>query len=198
MYKPRCSSKLIIALAYIVVTNVTLADEFAVSFGGGPQYGSGGSGGNSGQINSTFGVDYMFYRNDRSLRSSFHVGVGYTYIGADSDEFDKIQAISIYPQLSLYPGPDSKASSWFSGTTKPYFYVRALGPTFISANRLGTRQQANHFTFQAQIGIGLITQMNNGTEFVTALSFKHFSNANLFKENDGIDLPFVLNFGMRF
>ncbi len=31
-----------------------------------------------------------------------------------------------------------------------------------------------------------------------ALSWKHFSNADLFDDNDGIDLPVVLNVGIKF
>ncbi len=30
------------------------------------------------------------------------------------------------------------------------------------------------------------------------VSFKHFSNANWFSDNDGIDIPFVLTFGYSY
>ena len=48
--------------------------------------------------------------------------------------------------------------------------------------------------FQAQVGVGLIAPAD--TWFIAA-SYKHFSNADLFAPNDGIDLPFVLTLGQR-
>jgi hypothetical protein len=79
-----------------------------------------------------------------------------------------------------------------------YFFVRALGPTYISSNTLGERKQDNHFAFQAQIGFGYEKKMASGSTMLLQLSWKHFSNANLFSDNDGIDIPFVLSMGIRF
>jgi hypothetical protein len=174
------------------------ADELHFSLGGGPQVGSDASQGGDSQVNHTLGIDYSFYRHDRSPRSSFIVGVSYTYMGADSTEFDRVHAVSIYPQLSLYPSPESWVHSLVPGDGAPYFYVRALGPSYISANRLGDRKQAKHFAFQAQLGIGASYRLKNDRQILISISWKHFSNANLFSENDGIDLPVVLNFGLSF
>ena len=80
----------------------------------------------------------------------------------------------------------------------PYFWIRFLGPSYISSSRLGDRQQAHNFAFQAQIGVGAIVKTQNDTEIILSLSWKHFSNANLFDDNDGIDLPVMLNFGIKF
>jgi opacity protein-like surface antigen len=174
------------------------AAELTLNFGGGPQLGSDSTGSNNSQINYTAGVDSGFYRHDRSDKSSFIVGVSYTYMSANSVDFDRIQAISIYPQLSLFAGPDSWISSLLPGRGRPFFYVRALGPSYISANRLGERQQANNFAFQAQIGAGARFDLRDGRTANVSVSWKHFSNANLFSPNDGIDLPIVLNFGVEF
>lgn len=119
-------------------------------------------------------------------------------MGSDSMTYDNMYAVSIYPQLSLFPGDDSKINSIMPEWAEPFFFVRALAPSYISANRLGDRQQANNFSFQAQIGIGVTIRRSDKTEAIIALSWKHFSNARMFEDNDGIDLPLVLNFGLRF
>lgn len=182
----------------ILLSGQAASDELLFNFGGGPQLGSDQNADESGQINHTAGIDYSFYRHERSARSAFLVGMSYTYMGANSAEYDRIHAVSVYPQLSLYPTPQSWVNKVLPGDAEPYFFVRALGPSFISANRLGTRQQANNFAFQAQVGIGANMELGSGRQATLALSWKHFSNANLFSENDGIDLPLVLNFGLRF
>ena len=167
------------------------ADEFLLSFGGGPQPGSD-------QDNRTAGIDFSFYRYERSPRQHITVGVSYTYLGSDTRNHDSLYAISIYPQASFFPEPGTWITTLVPARAKPFFYVRALGPSYISANRLGERQQAHHFTFQAQVGAGASFKMRNDSEAIVALSWKHFSNANLFDENDGIDFPLVLNIGVRF
>ena len=66
-------------------------------------------------------------------------------------------------------------------------------------DRIGIRhRQANNFTFQAQFGVGLLILQSNDRETIIAISWEHFSNADLFEDDDGIDLPLVLNFGIRF
>lgn len=175
-----------------------MADEFFFNLGGGPQFGSDQNTSGSEQINHTAGVDYSFFRHERSARSAILIGMSYTYMGADSDEFDRIHAVSIYPQLSLYPTPGSWINDVLPGDAAPYFFVRALGPSYISANRLGARQQSRNFAFQAQVGVGANMELSGGRIATIALSWKHFSNANLFSDNDGIDLPLVLNVGISF
>jgi hypothetical protein len=175
-----------------------VADELHFNLGGGPQVGSDATSSGESQVNHTVGIDYSFYRHDRSKRSSFVVGASYTYMGTNSNEFDRIQALSIYPQLSMYPAPESWVHSLVPGDGQPYFYVRALGPSYISANRLGERKQANHFAFQAQIGIGAAYVLKSERQIIVSVAWKHFSNANLFNDNDGIDLPVVLNIGVQF
>ena len=174
------------------------ANELTINVGGGPQWGSDYANGESSQINTTAGIDYSFYRHDRSPRSSIHIGASYTYMRANTEEYNEIHAISIYPQLTMYPSTQSWIRSAMPRNTVPFFYVRALAPSYIGANRLGAQQQSRNFAFQAQIGVGALVYRRQNRQVVIAISWKHFSNANLFSDNDGIDLPIVLNFGMRF
>ena len=190
--------QLLVALLGLSWTATLSANEVIFNFGGGPQWSSGHTASDTGQINSTVGIDYGFFRHQRSPRSSIHIGASYTYMRANSAEYNEIHAISIYPQLTMYPSSESWIRAIMPGNSEPFFYVRALAPSYISANRLGTRQQAQNFAFQAQIGVGALIRLDRDRQAIIAISWKHFSNANLFHDNDGIDLPIVLNFGMRF
>lgn len=158
-------------------------DEVYLSWGTGPQH-------KRHQHNSQVALDYNFYRFERSARQTFSLGMGYTRLWTDAATDRKIEAFSFYPQLTLWPVRDS-----LRGT---YFFVRALGPSYLSDNRLGHRQQAQHFAFQAQVGVGYRKQLNADKALMLQVSFKHFSNANLFSDNDGIDIPFVLTFGFKY
>ena len=187
-----CDLRWVLRICWVaLLCNSAVAEELLFSFGGGPQPGSS-------QNNWSVSLDYSFYRFERSARQHILIGASYTYIGSDSSTDDDMYAISIYPQISLYPEKGSWAYSIAPDWAEPFFYVRALGPSYISSNKLGDRQQANNFSFQAQIGVGAMIKTRNNTEAIIALSWKHFSNANLFDDNDGIDLPVVLNFGIRF
>ncbi len=143
-------------------------------------------------------MDYNFYRFERSDRQHILIGASYTYLGTNAASNDSMYAISVYPQISLYPVEGSWPYSIVPDWAEPYFYVRFLGPSYISSNALGDRLQDHNFAFQAQIGVGAVIKTRNDTEVILALSWKHFSNANLSDDNDGIDLPFVLNFGIKF
>lgn len=156
------------------------ADELWVSAGFGHQVGAR-------QENWGGGLDWEFWRHARSGRQFLSLGVGYTHLRTDATGHTELRAFSVYPQLTLLSA--ARVRQW-----QPYFFVRALGPTFIDGKQFGEREQAEHFLFQAQVGVGLIAP---GDDWLVAASYKHFSNADLFSPNDGIDLPFVLTLGRR-
>ncbi|GAB2891613.1 acyloxyacyl hydrolase [Microbulbifer echini] len=175
--------KWLLALVSIIfLTQPVGADELLLSVGGGPQPGSK-------QNNKTYGIDYSFKTYEKSYRQHIDFGVSYTEVITDANENKRIKAFSIYPQLSLYP----RKKSW----GQPYFFVRALGPSYISSNQLGDRYQDNNFSFQAQVGYAARINWRGKEDLVLMVSWKHFSNANLFSDNDGIDIPFVINVGLR-
>ena len=78
---------------------------------------------------------------------------------------------------------------------RPMFFVRALGPTWLSNRTLGDREQGSNFAFQAQIGAGL--WFGEGKDWLVSLSYKHFSNAGLASPNDSFDVPVLLTVGYR-
>ncbi|WP_226643711.1 acyloxyacyl hydrolase [Microbulbifer variabilis] len=169
-------------ISIIFLAQPVSAGEFLLSLGGGPQP-------DSKQNNKTFGVDYSFKTFEKSYRQHIDIGVSYTEVSTDAEESKHLRAFSIYPQLNLYP----RQRSW----GQPYFFVRALGPSYISSNQLGNRRQDNNFSFQAQVGYGARINWKSKEDLVLMVSWKHFSNANLFDDNDGIDMPFVINFGVK-
>lgn len=159
------------------------ADELQLSWGYGHQQ-------DARQSNEQVAIDYEFFEYVRSARTRLSVGVGYTHLTTDADTHRKIQALSVYPQLTLTPVTES--------INDFYFFVRALGPSYMSENALGEREQDNHFSFQAQVGIGYMKKLENDNAVKLQVSFKHFSNADLFSDNDGYDIPFVLTLGYKF
>jgi hypothetical protein len=147
----------------------------------------GGQQSNSDQDNRMFGADLIFYKKTRSERQELVIGVGYTDIHTNAGINEHVQAVSIFPQLNLYAkGNDA---------VRPMFFVRALGPTWLSDRNLGDREQGSNFAFQAQIGGGL--WFGKEKDWLVALSYKHFSNAGLASPNEAFDVPILLTVGNR-
>lgn len=182
---------LAIVLLLVAVPGAVSAGEVWVNLGGGPQPGAD-------QDNESAGFDIHLATFTSTPRKALSVGVSYTWLGTNADSNRSMYAISVFPQMTFWPTEGSRIRRWVPASTEPFFFVRALGPSYISENALGERQQANNFAFQAQIGAGLEFGGDDGRRYVAAISWKHFSNANLFSDNDGIDLPVMLNVGIRF
>lgn len=162
-----------------------------LTLGAGPQPGAS-------QTNRSVGIDLNLWQFERSPRQSLSLGVSYTYLDTNQGPNEHLHAFSIYPQLTLTPHETGWARSWLPASVEPFFFVRALGPSYISENSLGERDQAHHFAFQAQVGAGFTFLAANGQRRHVSLSWKHFSNAYLYSDNDGIDIPVVLSFGTQF
>ncbi len=186
------SFKLLTAVFLLICFSTSiLANDLILTLGGGKQP-------DSNQENKTASLDFNFFEYKRSDRQTINIGISYTQIKTDFETSKKIQAISIYPQLTLFPPENSWLSNQVSKTTIPYFFVRALGPTYLNNNTLGDREQSRNFTFQAQVGLGVLFKTKSNKENFLFLSWKHFSNANLFSKNDGFDFPIVIGLGLKF
>ncbi len=174
-----------------IPASTALGDELLVTFGQGPQP-------DASQDNETLGVDYRFYRYMRSERQYIDVGVSYTYLRTDTATNRRLHALSIYPQITLVPAKTSRIAAHSPAWAEPFFFVRALGPSYITENTFGERKQSHHFAFQAQVGVGVVLNPGRRARTVLTVSWKHFSNANLYRNNDGIDVPLVIQVGARF
>ncbi len=188
----RTSLRLLAALLLAMSPGAAFAQEVLgmINVGGGPQP-------NGDQVHRTAGVDLNLWRWDRTARQQISVGVGYTFLRSNRGPNKQLHAISVYPQLTLTPADPNRFGRFFPQGAVPYFFVRALGPSYISERTIGEREQGKRFTFQAQIGVGMRWKSDNRTKHL-ALSAKHFSNANLYADNDGIDMPLVLSYGVTF
>ena len=189
--RARRFAQLGIVLAAMLGSLPVYAGEVWMNAGGGPQPGAN-------QVNRSAGFAIHIATLTSTPRKALSIGASYSWLGTDTETNRSLYAISVYPQLTFFPTENSRVRGWVPAGSNPFFFVRALGPGYISENTLGSRKQAEHFAFQAQIGAGLEFERQDGKTFIAAISWKHFSNANLFEDNDGIDLPLMLNFGIRF
>lgn len=166
----------------LLFSNNASADDliWMVNAGGGQQS-------NSEQDNRMAGADLIFYQHSRSERQEIVIGVGYTDIQTNAGLNEHVQAVSIFPQLNLY-GKGNDA-------VRPMFFVRALGPTWLSNTYLGDREQGSNFSFQAQVGAAL--WFGKDKDWLVSLSYKHFSNAGLASPNQAFDVPVLLTVGYR-
>jgi hypothetical protein len=181
MTSHRLAAACVLAIASLLSSGARAGELiWMVNAGGGQQS-------RSDQDNRMFGADLIFWKNQRSERQELVVGVGYTDIQTNAGFNEHVQAVSIFPQLNLYAkGNDS---------VRPMFFVRALGPTWLSERNLGDREQGSHFAFQAQVGAGL--WFGKDRNWLAALSYKHFSNAGLSSPNEAFDVPVLLTVGYR-
>jgi hypothetical protein len=181
MIPTRFAAILVLAMGLLRASHARADDLiWLVDAGGGGQS-------SSDQDNRMAGADLIFYQHQRSERQEIVIGVGYTDIRTNAGFNEHVQAVSVFPQLNLYAkGNDS---------VRPMFFVRALGPTWLSERFLGDREQGSHFAFQAQVGAGL--WFGKDKDWLVALSYKHFSNAGLFSPNEAFDVPFLLTVGNR-
>ncbi|MBB3167454.1 acyloxyacyl hydrolase [Simiduia aestuariiviva] len=136
------------------------------------------------QHNQIVDVLHHQYRDIQTWR----LGAGITHLKTDQGEIGELVTISVYPQLTLKL-PTAQG-------IKPFFFVRGLGPTYLSARGLGERKQAYFWAFQSQVGVG--AYLGDTGTWTANVSFRHYSNAGTGKPNEGIDTLMVLTLGHRF
>ncbi len=178
--------KLPIYLAFILISSNCFAGELglyalSVSIGGGQQT-------HTNDRNKMNAVELAFYKHQRSQRQHISVFATAAKLDSNADNSKQISAYSLVPQVSFFLPVNSNMQL--------QLLLRALGPTYISNDRLGTRQQAKHFTFQSMAGAGL--RFGRKLQYELNLAWRHYSNANLFSDNDGWNFPVTLQFVFNF
>ncbi|MGL6314274.1 acyloxyacyl hydrolase [Vibrio sp. WXL103] len=164
-----------------LITCHSQAGEVIFGFGGGPQFGSD-------DTHIAGFIDAIVYDYQRSERQLLSIGASVTHATTNSAQGDSsFTAISIFPELKLF------SQLW---DKEVFFQVRALGPSYISTDTFGSREQAMQFAFQAQVGGGIY--LDSQRHYQLRVQYRHFSNANLKQPNDGIDFPLMLSFGVQF
>lgn len=80
--------------------------------------------------------------------------------------------------------------------TKPldlFFEYSVAGPTFISHTRIDNVPLGRKFTFHDFMGMGVFAGKTR--KLHAGLRIAHYSNGNLFPQNDGVKIPLTFNFG---
>jgi hypothetical protein len=83
--------------------------------------------------------------------------------------------------------------------TKPadlYFYYSVAGPSFISKTNIDSINTGKHFTFQDLMGIGTFAGKNR--QINAEVRIGHYSNGNIFSDNEGVKIPLTFNIGYTF
>lgn len=186
-----CTPAWIVVLSVLGPWSGASAREVLLSVGAGPQPGGD-------QTNRLASVDYRFYTFERSERQHISIGVAYTRVESDTAVNDSLAAITVYPEFSYYPAAEGRIREAMPERVEPHFFMRWLGASYISDNTLGDRRQENHFSFLAELGVGFLVDFGERHRSDFRISWKHFSNARLFDHNDGIDVPFVISWGLTF
>ncbi len=77
-----------------------------------------------------------------------------------------------------------------------YFYYSVAGPTFMSKKVLDDFQMGSHFTFMDNMGLGAF--FGEKRNLNAELKIGHYSNGNIFTENQSVKVPLSLNLGFGF
>ncbi|MFN8288626.1 MAG: acyloxyacyl hydrolase [Chitinophagaceae bacterium] len=74
-----------------------------------------------------------------------------------------------------------------------FFEYSVAGPTFITRTRVDDIGLGRRFTFHDFMGIGAFA--GAGRKLYAGIRIAHYSNGNLFPENDGVMIPLTFNLG---
>lgn len=140
--------------------------------------------------NELYAAELAFYQHARSPRQQITVFVTAAKLYSSHAQNDALWAYSIVPQISFRLPATQKTN------TQLHLLLRALGPSYISHNLLGERKQAQHFSFQAMVGAGV--RFGPAYRYELNLAWRHYSNANLLKDNDGWDFPLTVQWVLHF
>lgn len=131
-----------------------------------------------------FSVNYQ--RNIFHARKVFSLdwaaGMGYWKSDKKEDEFF---TMSLYPVMRF--------TAFRSPKTDFFFEYTVAGPTFISKTFIGNEKTGKKFTFYDAMGIGIFTGKKKNLN--AGLRIAHFSNGNIFPENNGVKVPLTFSLG---
>ena len=100
----------------------------------------------------------------------------------------KVWDVAMFPAVRLY-----LSRGWL---LNPYAVISA-GPSYISDNHFGPAQLGKQFIFQDYVGLGTTVDFA-GKGLDLSVKMYHYSNAGIFKHNNGFDVPLVFSLGYFF
>jgi hypothetical protein len=132
------------------------------------------------------GFSLHYQRNIFHARKVFSMdwaaGIGLWKSRNKGDEFF---TLSLYPVLRF--------TAFRSPKTDLFFEYTVAGPTLISKTLIDNETTGRHFTFYDAMGLGIITGKKK--KLTAGIRIAHFSNGNLFPQNDGVKVPLTFSLG---
>jgi lipid A 3-O-deacylase len=148
-------------------------DSVTVSVGGSSDFGT------PARIGLRGDTDHRWFESDTGYLSTYYE----LAINHFSDSVRPATAISFSPVLIYHFKT--------KGKLKPFVEFGA-GVSYFSERNVGLRKSATHFQFEDRIGAGFRSGRHDWT-----LRYMHYSNANIEKPNDGIDMV-MISYGYKF
>ena len=140
--------------------------------------------GGAAHLKQGFSVNYQ--RNIFHARKVFSLdwaaGIGYWRSRNNNDKF---LTLSVYPVLRF--------TAFRSPKTDLFFEYTVAGPTYISKTLIDKETTGRHFTFYDAMGIGMFTGKKKNLN--AGIRIAHFSNGNIFPQNNGVKVPLTFSFG---
>jgi len=132
------------------------------------------------------GLSLHYQRNIFHTRKVFSMdwaaGIG---LWKSRNKRDEFFTLSFYPVLRF--------TAFRSPKTDLFFEYTVAGPTYISKKVIDNETTGRHITFYDAMGIGIITGKQK--KLTAGIRIAHFSNGNLFPQNDGVKVPLTFSLG---
>lgn len=140
--------------------------------------------GGDAHVKSGFSISYQ--RNIFHARKVFAMDWGlHTGIWKSRDKGETIFTLSLNPVLR-FNAVRSRNADFF-------LEYAVAGPTFISKTKVDNVPLGRKFTFHDFMGIGVFAGKEK--RIVGGIRIAHYSNGNLFPQNDGVKIPLTFNLG---
>lgn len=132
------------------------------------------------------GVGVHYQRNIFHARKVFALdwGTGISYWKSRNNK-QSFFTLSLYPVLRFNAIRSKKADFYFEYTV--------AGPTYISKTLIDNETTGRHFTFYDAMGIGVFAGKKKN--FNAGIRIAHFSNGNIFSQNNGVKIPLTFSLG---
>jgi hypothetical protein len=143
--------------------------------------------GGEAEMEQGFSIHYL--RNIFHGRKLFSLdwGTSFSFFKSNRDK-DEFFALSIFP-LFRFTFLHTKPADL-------YFYYSVAGPTFISKTMIDNVNTGKKFTFQDLMGLGIFAGTNRQVNAEVRIG--HYSNGNIFPDNEGVKVPLTFNVGFTF
>ena len=142
-----------------------------------------------GDVEVEKGISIHYQRNIFHGRKVFSLdwGASFSYWKSKTKK-------EVFSTLSLFPL--FRFTAFHFKKTDLYFNYSVAGPTFISKVKIDDNKTGKKFTFQDFMGMGIYSGKRRNLN--AEIRIAHYSNGNLFPDNNGVKIPLTFNMGYAF